>query len=179
MNTQVIKLPSGYHEIDGDLIELGKEGKFDVIVHGCNCWCRMKRGLAPQMADAFKCDTFELENPVYEGDINKLGQIDWENLQIREDGHVFRSNKDYEGTTKLIVVNAYTQYHWDTNTKPFDYEAFILVCRKIAYLFPGMHIGMPRIGSHLAGGDWNKIKAIIQKELATKMQVTVVNYIPS
>lgn len=25
-----------YEEIDGDLIKLTKEGKFDVIVHGCN-----------------------------------------------------------------------------------------------------------------------------------------------
>jgi O-acetyl-ADP-ribose deacetylase (regulator of RNase III) len=27
--------------IDGDLIKLAKEGKFDVIAHGCNCHSTM------------------------------------------------------------------------------------------------------------------------------------------
>ena len=28
-----------YQEIEGDLIKLAQEGKFDVIAHGCNCFC--------------------------------------------------------------------------------------------------------------------------------------------
>jgi O-acetyl-ADP-ribose deacetylase (regulator of RNase III) len=27
--------------IKGDLIQLAKDGKFDLIVHGCNCFCTM------------------------------------------------------------------------------------------------------------------------------------------
>jgi O-acetyl-ADP-ribose deacetylase (regulator of RNase III) len=166
-----------YDEIDGDLIELTKEGRFQIIAHGCNCFCRMKRGIAPQMAEAFKCDYFELEADMYEGDPNKLGQIDWETLHIREDGYVIRTNKSYPDTLKIVVINAYTQYEYDTTKKPFDYEAFTLCMRKIALTFPGGHIGLPKIGSHLAGGDWNQIKQIIQRELCPKMLVTVVNYI--
>jgi len=47
-----------YQEIEGDLIVLAKEGKFDVIAHGCNCQCIMGAGLAPQMAKAFGADKF-------------------------------------------------------------------------------------------------------------------------
>jgi len=38
-----------------------------------------------------------------------------------------------------------------------------------------MHIGLPKIGAGLAGGDWNRIKEIIKTEL-TDCKVTVVIY---
>lgn len=157
-----------YKEIEGNLITLAKEGKFDITTHGCNCFCTMKRGIAPQMAEAFGCDNFPLEAPWRKGDINKLGQIDAEKL--------YASVKK-ELTSDLWVINSYTQYHWDTKTKPFDYEAFTLCMRKINHIFKGMHIGLPMIGSHLAGGDWERIKVIIQGELKD-MDVTVVIYKP-
>jgi len=37
--------------------------------------------------------------------------------------------------------------------------------RKINHVFKGQHIGLPKIGCGLAGGDWNIVKEIIQKEL--------------
>jgi O-acetyl-ADP-ribose deacetylase (regulator of RNase III) len=36
-------------EIEGDLIDLAKRGHFDVVTHGCNCFCTMGAGIAPQM----------------------------------------------------------------------------------------------------------------------------------
>jgi O-acetyl-ADP-ribose deacetylase (regulator of RNase III) len=30
----------------GNLIHLAKAGHFDVIVHGCNCFCAMGKGIA-------------------------------------------------------------------------------------------------------------------------------------
>ena len=152
-------MKENYRELNGDLINLAKAGEFDVIAHGCNCFGRMKRGIAPQMAQAFGCDEFELESSKYNGHINKLGQI------------------DYKKVGTVYVVNAYTQYYWGTETKPFDYDAFTLCMRKIAFEFEGKHIGLPKIGSHLAGGDWERIKKIIQKELEPCF-VTVVNYKP-
>ena len=71
-----------YHEIEGNLITLAKAGVFDVIAHGCNCFCRMKRGIAPQMAEAFGCDTYPLESMVHVGNINKLGQIDTQKVVL-------------------------------------------------------------------------------------------------
>lgn len=152
-----------YNEVDGNLITLARKGEFDVIVHGCNCFCKMKRGIAPQMAAAFGCDKFLLEGKQYEGDINKLGNIDFQNTLISE-------------RDSVTVVNAYTQYNWSTETKPFDYQAFQLCLRKINHLFQGKHIGLPKIGSHLAGGDWERIKSIIQTEL-NNCDITVVTFI--
>ena len=158
-----------YNEIKGDLIQEAKKGSFDVIAHGCNCFCRMKRGLAPQMAKAFGCDKYIQENSMFEGDINKLGNIDHQMIILEEK---LSPQKPF-----FYVVNCYTQYEWSTETKPFDYEAFTLCMRKMNHIFKDKHIGLPQIGSHLAGGDWERIKMIIQNELRD-CDVTIVIYEP-
>lgn len=90
--------------ITGDLIELAEQGQFDVIAHGCNCFCRMKRGLAVSMAEKFGCDKYPMEDPTLMGNINKLGNIDFKSFE-----------KGYHITTTLAapltVVNMYTQFH--------------------------------------------------------------------
>ncbi len=168
-----------YREIDGDLIKLAHEKYFDVVAHGCNCFCRMKRGIAPQMAQAFGCDYFEMEEDDRAGDITKLGNIDYEYMYQREkDGRYYiHIPEEWKISHKLIVVNAYTQYHWSSDTKPLDYEAFTLCMRKLNKLFPGHRIGLPKIGAGLAGGDWEVLKKIIQTEF-TNCDITVVNYKP-
>lgn len=154
-----------YKEIEGDLIQLALAGEFDVITHGCNCHCAMNAGIAVAMKQHFQCDTFPLENTHRSGDINKLGQIDW---MAKPLGFIFHHKP-------LFVVNAYTQFRWDRFQKPIDYEALTLCMRKINHIFRGHHIGLPQIGAGLAGGDWNIIKQIIQKELKD-CDVTVVIY---
>lgn len=148
-------------ELKGDLIEFALNGMFEVIVHGCNCLSTMKAGIAPQMAAAFGCDKFpmELEGP----NITKLGNIDYKQIN-----------------NSLTVVNAYTQYKYGMNHKdgdkiPFDYEAFTICMRKMNIVFKGKHIGLPKIGAGLAGGDWSIIKSIIEKELKD-CEVTIVIY---
>lgn len=158
-----------YQEIEGNLITLAKEGKFDVIAHGCNCYCNMGAGIAPQMANAFGCDKFTMERDEYKGDVNKLGTIDYEHFPL------LRGNG-------LMVVNAYTQYSTGFNrltvsTSALDYEALTLCLRKMNYIFEGLHIGLPQIGCGLAGGDWEMVKEIIQKELKD-CDVTIVIYKP-
>ena len=153
-----------YKEVDGDLIELAKRAEFDVIAHGCNCHSTMGAGIAPQMAIAFGCDRFIMER--IGSDVNKLGNIDYQTINVNEN--------------ELIVVNAYTQFnygrnHADGDAKPLSYEALTLCMKKINILFAGKHIGLPKIGAGLAGGDWDLIKAIVQRELRD-CKVTVVNY---
>lgn len=168
--------------IDGDVVKLAKEGAFDVVVHGCNCLSTMGAGVAPQMAKAFGCDRFEME--LWGPAIEKLGNIDYETLYF-EDNKIWTKYPDEGGkwaTVKLTVVNAYTQYmygrnHADGVAAPFDYEAFTICMRKMNHIFKGKHIGMPKIGSHLAGGDWDRIEKIIEVELSD-CKVTVVNYKP-
>ena len=165
--------------IHGDLIALAKEGKFDVIVHGCNCMSTMGAGIAPQMAKAFGCDQFEMET--WGRDINKLGNIDYQTFVLGENAiwslEDFKNNRN---EPELTVVNAYTQHNYGRNHKdgaiaPFDYEAFTLCMRKINSVFGGKHIGLPQIGAGLAGGDWTKIEEIIKRELYL-CTITVVIY---
>lgn len=153
-----------YKEVEGNLITLAKQGAFDVITHGCNCMCNMGAGIAPQMDKAFGCSMYPLEHPATMGDINKLGQID---------SRVFKVN----GDKPLVVVNSYSQYVPSVRLKPLDYEALTLCLRKINFKFKGKHIGLPKIGAGLAGGDWDRIKEIIKTELCD-CDVTVVIYKP-
>ena len=172
-----------YQEIEGDLIKLAKEGKFDVITHGCNCMCQMGAGIAPQMANAFGCNDFKMEGNEYRGDINKLGTIDWEPKWFENNRWVTYPDEGGKWAThQLYVVNSYTQFKYGTNhvdgvSKPLDYEALTMCMRKINYEFKGKHIGLPKIGAGLAGGDWNRIKQIIQTELKD-MKVSIVIYKP-
>ena len=174
-----------YKEIEGDLIKFALQGLFNVISHGCNCQNNMGAGIAPQMVKAFGVDQYPLESFTRKGDISKLGQIEW---FLERDG------------TIPYVVNSYTQYNYGANHKdgvsnPLDYEALTLCMRKINHTFKGKHIGLPKIGSGLAGGIWSidelsmndqntrkdlpekDIRTIIQEELKD-CDVTIVKYKP-
>lgn len=169
-----------YKEIKGDLIELALEGQFNIIVHGCNCFCTMGSGIAVAMKNTFHCDTFESEAPGLKGDINKLGNIDYEYFTDKID-YIRKSNPNdlQNGDIFVIVVNAYTQYYYGQNSpgcnQPLDYSALALCLRKINHIFAGKHIGLPQVGCGLAGGDWSLVKKLIQKELID-CNVTVVIY---
>lgn len=163
--------------IKGDLIKLALKGEFDIIVHGCNCFCAQKSGLAPQMVKAFQTDKTFLEGNVNQafgsidvakskiGDINKLGNIDILNRNI--------PFKDGEFTLK--VINAYTQYSMGHDKRHLDYEALTMCLRKINHIFSGETIGLPLIGCGLAGGDWNIVKKIIKQELKD-LKIVIVEY---
>ncbi len=170
-----------YNEVEGDLIKLAKEGKFDVIAHGCNCHSTMGAGIAPQIARAFGADKFTME--LWGSTIQKLGNIDYKTFVLGKDAIWSLDNADNKkNEPELTVVNAYTQYnygrnHIDGTFKPLDYEALTLCMRKMNKVFKGKHIGLPQIGAGLAGGDWEVIKKIIQTELLD-CEVTVVLYKP-
>ena len=150
--------------IEGDLIKLAKDKKFNVIVHGCNCFCAMGAGIAVQMAHAFGCDNYPMEDIKYRGDVNKLGTIDYQ----------------YVPSLDLIVVNAYTQYLLGKN---LSYQALYLTLFKINNLFSGKIIGLPQIGCGIAGGIWdiNEISEggnSIQMDVKTLIETTLVDCQP-
>jgi len=148
-------------EIKGDLLKLAKAGEFDMIIHGCNCFCKMGSGIAKQIKEQFP-KAYEVDQETKEGDINKLGTYTL--AQVTPYGHPM-----------LFIVNAYTQYRYGTDKVQVDYEALTLVMRKINHDNSGIRIGLPLIGAGLAGGDWNRIKKIIETEF-TKNKVTIVHY---
>jgi O-acetyl-ADP-ribose deacetylase (regulator of RNase III) len=163
-----------YNEINGDLISLAKKGKFDVITHGCNCMSNMGAGIAVPMNYTFDCSRFDME--LQGPSMLKLGNIDFQHFVLGEYSMWNLEDADNKkGEPILTVVNSYTQNRPGIRFKPLDYEALTLCMRKINYQFKGMHIGLPKIGAGLAGGDWNRIKEIIKTEL-TDCKVTVVIY---
>ena len=96
-----------------------------------------------------------------------------------------RATNDFElGAVQVVevapdtsVANMVAQ-HGIRSTKagpPIRYEA-VGSCLEFVALHArenDMSIHMPRIGAGLAGGDWEKIEAIILKQLADTVNVTV------
>lgn len=144
--------------IRGDLLELGARGHFDVIVHGANCQCTMGAGIARGIRAKFP-EAFEADQATAKGVRDKLGDISWA-----------RSGD-------LVVVNAYTQFHYRGPKPRVDYEAVRSCMRRIKAEFSGQRIGYPRIGAGLAGGDWDVIAHIIDEELEGEDH-TLVEYEP-
>jgi len=159
-----------YKEVDGDLISLALQGEFEVIAHGCNCFCKMRRGLAYQMSRQFNCNDGALypkEQPARRGDVTKLGTI--------EGNYHTNLTRCKSNGSFLKVVNMYTQYYWSDSKKPFDYDAFKSCLMALNQDYAGKTIGLPKIGTGLAGGEWEIIKEIIQEEMKD-CHVTVVNF---
>ncbi|NMC58330.1 MAG: phosphatase [Candidatus Methanofastidiosa archaeon] len=151
-------------EITGNLITLAKEGHFDMIVHGCNCFCTMGSGIAKEIRQEFP-GAYAADCKTIKGDRNKLGAFTY--YDVVGDEVAFR------------IINAYTQYNYgrEENVIYVDYNAVTNVFKKLNDLYPRYRIGLPKIGAGLAGGDWDKIKNIISETL-TDMDVTIV-YLPN
>jgi len=145
--------------ITGDLIHLALSGQFDVIVHGCNCFCTMGAGIAKSIKAVFP-EAYKADCDTTKGAKNKLGTISWVNL-----------TRDHH---KITLVNAYTQYHWRGQGVLADYEAIRSAFRHIKNRFSGKKIGYPMIGAGLAGGDWNRIAKFIDEELEGQDHTLVV-----
>ncbi len=134
----------------GDLIKLVVEEDYDMIVHGCNCFCKMKRGVAKDIAEMFPVAKIA-DDETKKGDIAKLGTI--------------TCAGSFLGDKILYIVNAYTQFKYGTDKKYVDYAALRECFKKVAKIGKERKIIYPQIGSGLAGGDWEKIKSIIVEEL--------------
>jgi O-acetyl-ADP-ribose deacetylase (regulator of RNase III) len=137
--------------VQGDLVELAKAGEFDVIIHGCNCQCRMGRGIALTIKQEFP-EAFVADFMTEIGDRTKLGNITIANIN--------RDGWDFE------IVNGYTQFHWRGDGVLANYDAIRSVFRQVKQQFAGQRIGYPKIGAGLARGDWKIIANIIETELA-------------
>ncbi len=148
------KKPSTIKEITGDLVKQAKD--YDIIVHGCNCFCTMGSGIAPQIKKKWP-EAYEVDKASVRGDRRKLGTI------------TFTKN------TKPIVINAYTQFNYGGPGRNLDYKAVRSCMKQIRFLFSRKKIAMPMIGAGLAGGNWSKIFGIIKQELEGE-DVTIIKW---
>ena len=144
----------------GDLIKKAKDGEFDLITHGCNCFCEMGAGIAKRIKREFP-GAYLADKQTSKGDRRKLGTCSFAEIENRH----------------LIVVNAYTQFDFRGRGVKVDYDAVRSCMNWIKKNFPGRKMGIPKIGAGLAGGDWDTIAKIIEDELGDE-DVTLVEYRP-
>ena len=146
-------------EVRGNLITMAQNGDFDIIVHGCNCFHTMGGGIALQICKTWP-QVYGVDCTTIYGDRKKLGTIS--SIDISNDNSL------------LTVVNAYTQFRFGRG-KQVSYEAIRDCFRKIKKSYHDRKIGIPMIGAGLAGGDWDIISDIIEKEM-TGEDITLVLY---
>jgi len=149
--------------VTGDLLRLALDGRFDVIVHGCNCQCAMGKGIALSIKQQFP-EAYDADLRTPKGERTKLGTISTAEVE--------------RSPARFTVVNAYTQFHWRGENVLADYDAIRLAFRQIKQQFAGRRIGYPKIGAGLAKGDWAMIAAIIEEELAGEDH-TLVEFVPA
>ncbi len=147
--------------VNGDLIKRAIEGEFDVIIHGCNCFCAMGAGIAKSIKTQFP-EAFQADLATEKGDRSKLGGFS--HATIMQKGHA------------IIVINAYTQFDYSGKDVLADYDAIRSVFKKLKSQFSGKRFGFPLIGAGLAGGDWQVISEIIDQELQGE-DFTLVQYV--
>jgi O-acetyl-ADP-ribose deacetylase (regulator of RNase III) len=130
--------------VKGDLLQMGKDVEFDIIIHGCNCFNMMGGGIAAQIATRFP-DARAADDETLKGDPGKLGTY-----TVGMDG-------------RLVILNCYTQYSISREGQDvFEYIAFERVLSKIVQRFGKWRIGMPMIGMGLAGGDPDRIMPLLE-----------------
>jgi O-acetyl-ADP-ribose deacetylase (regulator of RNase III) len=139
----------------GNLIDLAEQGEFDVIVHGCNCLNTMGSGIAAEIRqrypEAYEADTIYSK---FTQPIMKLGS--WSSTDV-----MCRSPEQAWGI--VTIINAYTQLHYEPRgVDHFEYESFKLILRKLAAIYPDKRFGFPYIGCGLAGGDKDRIIAMLE-----------------
>lgn len=143
-------------EIKGDLVKLGKEGRYKAVIHGANCFCTMGAGIAPQIKKAWP-EAYEADQKTVSGDKSKLGKFTYH----------------YDENALVFVINMYTQFGFDRKPGQPDVN-YKAIAEGFARLNTMMNsitrnadspdyrpVGIPMIGAGLAGGHWEAIKTII------------------
>ena len=155
--------------VKGDLLKLAEEGRFDIIVHGCNCQNTMGSGIAKQIKDKYP-EAFEADS--------RLDRI-FNTQRYEKLGNYTQANID----SRFIIINAYTQFDYlPRNVDHFDYASFAVILQKLAHNYGYARFGFPYIGMGLAGGDKDTIIQMLEDftELveAKGGTVTLVEYTP-
>lgn len=147
--------------IKGDLLQLAQRGKFDAIAHGCNCQKKMGAGIARKIASKWP--------QAYSIDLKmggKLGKLTFCDVKV-------------DGGKSLRIFNLYTQQFYGRKKGHcyFDYDAFKssleMMCEN---LDEHSTVGLPLIGTGLAGGERKKIVQIITETLGEKHYITIVEF---
>jgi O-acetyl-ADP-ribose deacetylase (regulator of RNase III) len=138
--------------MQGDVLKFAEQGRFDVVVQGCNCFCTMNSGIAGQIHRDYP-EAYEVDcTTTVKGDKNKLGKISY--VLTERNG------------VQFFIVNGYTQYNYGRTPGVYaNYKAIRSVFKEVKQHFGHLRIAYPKIGCGLANGDWNIVSKIIEEEL--------------
>lgn len=163
--------------ISGNLIDLAEEGKFDVIVHGANCFNTMNSGIAKEIRARYPLAYYvDSLSPI--GDFKKLGgfttiRSNSSTDDLRPEQINYIASKEYLDKVlcyesgSFAIINAYTQYDfarsWDKAGKVhLDYGALQNFLIYLADNYPALRYGFPYIGCGLAGGDIDRVVELLE-----------------
>lgn len=129
----------------------------DIIAHGVNCQGVMGSGVAYGIRQSYpKAYTEYLEK--FDQDGWKLGQVQF-----------------VQTVSGKTIANCATQYDYlPRNQCHADYAAIALAMTRVKEYAKnaGLSIAIPKIGAGLAGGDWEKVEAIL-KDVFTDYDITI------
>lgn len=135
-------------EVKGNLVDAFLNKDLNIIMHGCNCFNNMGAGIAKEIKERVP-QAYREDLRTIKGDKSKLG--------------TYSKATTFYGT----IINAYTQYHYGRPKQGkeclLEYDALEQIFININKEYPNTTIGIPFIGCGLAGGDWDKVKDIINK----------------
>ena len=134
----------------GDVIDAAMSGEYDMFMHGCNCLNIMGAAVAAQVR----------------AKIPKLYEADQEFRISSDDRLGLFSN--VTSINRTMMCNLYTQYLPATTGRQLNYGALVsalksaveVYCESMVLSQP-INICLPRIGSGLAGGNWEIVEEIL------------------
>lgn len=139
--------------IKGDLFKPFAEKKFDLMVHGCNCFHSFGKGFATIVKHKYP-QAYTADKKTAKGSKAKLGTY----TQVTtEDG---------------IIINLYSQFHYGLGKVNCDYSAIKKGFISLNDEFKNKSVAIPKIGAGLAGGDWLVIQKIIN-EVTPDLNITL------
>lgn len=141
--------------VKGDIVELAKTGQYDVVMHGCNCFCNMGSGVAVAIRKQWP-NAYAADLKTEKGSPLKLGSY----------------SMHHDAALGIYIVNAYTQYKFGrAGQKYVEYAAIKRVCE--AFAKGNSKILIPKIGAGLGGGDWAVIEKIFDHYLGDRVTCCV------
>ncbi|CAL9964924.1 phosphatase [Vibrio phage D479] len=148
--------------LQGDLVEMLRNSKRDQEVfwmaQGCNCFITQGSGIAGQLREFPEVFQADVDYGM-EGDRAKLGGFSLAN--VGADCH---------------VLNVYSQYEYGTDKRHANYAAIGLAFMELNARASQIEmLYIPKIGSELAGGDWNIIEQVIN-DATPDLDITLIEF---
>lgn len=146
--------------VKGNIIELFNNGEYEILIHGCNCFHTMGRGLALALRQRWP-EVYEADQTSVCGDYDKLGKYTIATLSDSRE-----------------VYNLYSQYRYGRKDVQISYAAIEEGLKSIAAQLKenddeDKRIIMPLIGATNGGADPIFIKQVILS-IFGDLNVTVV-----